>query len=246
MKYLLAKGREDLLAPLSDARVLLAFDYDGTLAPIVDVRDRARMRVRTSQLLARLCERYPCAVISGRSRRDVRARLAGARVKYVIGNHGLEPGGDLARSAREVSRALPQLRAALAPIRGLEIEDKRYSLALHYRMVHHKRRARAAIAEVIARLSTPLRTIGGKDVVNAVPRSAPHKGDALAALQARERASVALYVGDDLTDEDVFELERPDVIGVRIGRSRSSSAQFFLHDQAEIDRLLAKLLALRS
>lgn len=247
MRHILAARGVDMLAELACSRVLLAFDFDGTLAPIVSQRDRAEMRPRARRLLARVCELYPCAVISGRSRSDVSRRLAGARVRYVVGNHGLEPGRDLAAFAREVSAAKLELERALALVRGVEIEDKRYSLAIHYRSARRKTAARDAIHAAIERASVPLRLVGGKQVVNAIPRGAPHKGDALGELRVKARADAALFVGDDLTDEDVFALERPwRLIGIRVGQSARSAAGYYLRDQREIDGLLATLASLRA
>jgi len=247
MKHILSHTNVDLLAQLACSRVLLAFDFDGTLAPIVAARDRADMRARTRKLLQAVCELYPCAVISGRSRKDVGARVSDARVKYVIGNHGLEPGRNIASYEREVTAATPELERKLAALRGVEIENKRYSLAVHYRKARSKRKARTAIEAAVRTLDQPMRMIAGKLLVNVVPEGAPHKGDALDALRAREGADTALYVGDDITDEDVFELDQPGrLLGIRIGRTRRSAAPYFLRDQREIDALLSKLRALRA
>lgn len=88
--------------------------------------------------------------------------------------------------------------------------------------------------------------VPGKLVVNVVPERAPNKGDALLELRKAEQADTALYVGDDVTDEDVFELDQPGrLLSVRVGESRSSAAAYFLRNQNEMDRLLAKLIALR-
>lgn len=75
-----------------EGRVLLAFDFDGTLAPIVDDRDRARIPHRRRRRIRRLGMRVPVAVISGRSRADVAARLVGTGVGHVVGGHGLDDG----------------------------------------------------------------------------------------------------------------------------------------------------------
>ncbi len=84
-------------------------------------------------------------------------------------------------------------------------------------------------------------------MLNLLPAGAPDKGVALTRLRARERATVALYVGDDVTDEDVFRLGQPGrLLSVRVGRSRRSAASHYLRDQAEIDDLLARLVALRA
>jgi trehalose 6-phosphate phosphatase len=186
-------------------------------------------------------------VISGRSRKDVGARVSQARVKYVIGNHGLEPGRNIASFEREVTAATPELERKLEGLRGVEIENKRYSLAIHYRKARGKRVARAAIEAAVRELDQRMRMIAGKLLVNVVPEGAPHKGDALAALRAREGADTALYVGDDITDEDVFEIDQPGrLLGVRVGRASRSAAAYFLRDQREIDTLLSKLRALRA
>lgn len=246
MKHLLARENAAVLAQLAFSKVLLAFDFDGTLAPIVESRGAAQMRASTRALFIEVCERYPCAVISGRSRDDVASRLGRAPVKYVVGNHGLEPSASLGEFEEQVATARMRLERSLADLPGLELEDKRYSLALHYRKSRQKRLARAAIHEAIARLPVPMREVAGKLVVNVVPRSGANKGDALLSLRATERADTALYVGDDVTDEDVFKLDQPGrLLTVRVGESRVSAAAYYLKNQQEIDRLLAKLVTLR-
>lgn len=246
MSPLLTTTHRLVLEQLAHARVLLAFDFDGTLAPIVERHADAGMRATTSKLFHAVCQRYPCAVISGRSQRDVRERLEGAAVKYVVGNHGLEPGRRLPDFEREVSGAHERLGPIFRRLPGVELEDKQYSLAVHYRRARHKRKARVAILEAITKLPEPMRVIPGKQVVNVLPARAPHKGDALLALRDRAHADTALYVGDDVTDEDVFTLDQPGrLVTVRVGKSRASAAMYSLRDQREIDRLLARLVALR-
>lgn len=236
-----------MLVQLAWSPVLLAFDYDGTLAPIVANRDAATMRRETSRLFQRVSEIYPVAVISGRSQGDVRSRLGRAPVKYVIGNHGLEPGRDLSEFESEMRAVRPALEAALNTTSGIDIEDKRYSLAVHYRRSRNKRGARTAVERAVKALPMPMRIVAGKLVVNIVPARAPNKGDALLELREREQASTALYVGDDVTDEDVFTLDQPGrLVGVRVGESSASSAKYYLRDQREMDVLLERLCDLRA
>lgn len=246
MKDLLDKENLAVLEQLAFARTLLAFDFDGTLAPIVEDRELAQMRPRTRELLATVCARYPCAIISGRATADLAPRLGGAPIQYVVGNHGLEPGADLARYETEIGTVRPFLEAALAGEPGVELEDKRYSLALHYRRSRHKQAAVAAITRAIAALPIHMRTIAGKMVMNVVPASAANKGDALLELRTRAGADIALYVGDDVTDEDVFKIDQPGrLLSVRVGEAPWSGAAYFLRDQRQMDKLLAKLVALR-
>ncbi len=246
MRHLLGVAGRELLVQLAGAECLLAFDFDGTLAPIVARRDDARMRASTLRLFERVSARYPVAVISGRGRDDVISRLGDADVRWVVGNHGLEPGGDMRAFERVMARACPALTSALADVRGVDVEDKRYSLAIHYRSARNKRAAREAIARAVGSLPDPMRLIAGKLVVNVVPANAPDKGDALLALRARARADVALYLGDDVTDEDVFVIDEPgSLVSVRVGRSVRSAAPYFLRDQREIDVLLGLLAKAR-
>lgn len=247
MRDLLARRNGGALARLARSRTLLAFDFDGTLSPIAARRDAAAMRRETAELLARVCELYPCAVLSGRARADVASRLGTAAVKYVIGNHGLEPGPGLAPIAKQMRVARRALAEALRSEPGVELEDKRYSLSLHYRRSPRKREARAKILAAISTLTVRTRVVPGKLIVNVVSEGAPNKGTALLALLARERADASLYVGDDVTDEDVFELPEPGrLLTVRVGRSRSSAASHYIKGQRSIDRLLSRLITERT
>ena len=90
---ILSKRNASVLAHFAGSNVLVALDYDGTLAPIVSTPGLARMRARTRRLLVAVAERYPCVVISGRSRDDVASRIETVPVWHVSGNHGLEPWG---------------------------------------------------------------------------------------------------------------------------------------------------------
>jgi trehalose 6-phosphate phosphatase len=247
MRYVLAAGNVDLLAQLAWSQVLLAFDFDGTLAPIVRDRDGAQMRPRTRQLLARICEVYPCAVISGRSHSDVSGRLGGASPRFIVGNHGIEPGAPLESYIATVETAEQTLRAALSGRPGIEFENKRFSLSIHYRKSRRKTESRAEIDHAVSRLPVPMRSIPGKLVLSLLPAGAPNKGDALVNLREQAGADTALFVGDDLTDEDIFALDQPGRLQtIRIGASRRSSAQYFLRSQAEIDVLLEKLAQYRA
>jgi trehalose 6-phosphate phosphatase len=82
---ILAQRNRPGLAGFASSNVLLAFDYDGTLAPIAAEPGRARMRDQTRRLLADCARRYPCVVISGRRLDDVTRRLGRIPVWYVFG-----------------------------------------------------------------------------------------------------------------------------------------------------------------
>jgi trehalose 6-phosphate phosphatase len=247
MRYLFGPDNTNLLAQLAWTRALVGLDFDGTLAPIVTDRNAAAMRPVTARLLKRVCELYPCVVLSGRRRSDLARRLADVPVERVVSNLGFEWGRHDPAVAKAIAQARERLEAELGHLPGLEIEDKQYSLALHYRRSRRKREARHAIMLAGARLPPALHLISGKLVVHVIHAHAPTKAKALLRLRDELEADTALYVGDDANDEEVFELDQPGrLIGVRIGRSRTSHAAWFLRDQTEIDRLLRELIALRA
>lgn len=248
MRWILAKEHQELLAQCAWARLLVALDFDGTLSPIVPDRDAAVMRWQTQELLRRVARAYPTVVISGRSRGDVAKRLGDAAVHSIVGNHGIEPGVDLAGFEARTREAREHLAPRLADLSGVDIEDKRYSLAVHYRKSRTKRAHLLAILKAVGAVpGPPLRAIHGKLVVNVLPGGAPTKGDAVLRLRDEIRADVALYVGDDATDEDVFALRQPGrLVTIKVGPTRKSSAIYHLRNQGEIDPLLQRLVELRA
>jgi trehalose 6-phosphate phosphatase len=245
MKDILSMRNRGILAQFSWSNVLVAFDYDGTLSPIVAKPDRAAIRRATQRLLHTVVGLYPVVVISGRAQADVRDRLHGLAVDGVVGNHGIEPWDASDRIRREVRAWRPALEAGLRAFKGVSIEDKAFSVAVHYRRSRQKRLARGAILEVADGLGQ-VRVVGGKQVVNILPQGAPHKGVALERERDRLGCDTAIYVGDDETDEDVFRLHEPGrLLSIRVGAGRASAADYCIRDQAAIDGLLEALVAFR-
>jgi trehalose 6-phosphate phosphatase len=225
---------------------MIAFDFDGTLAPITADRADAVIRAHTRQLLGQLVSRYPCCVISGRQRADLLTRLQGIAMSDVVGNHGAEPSRHAGRYAQQVADWLPMISSALAEERGIEIEDKYFSLAIHYRGATDHQRARDRIGDALAPLGRTIGVVEGKAVVNVVVPDAPDKAAALLAICRRRRCRAALFIGDDATDEHVFALSAGWLTTIRVGHQPSSAAQYYLRDQEEVDALLEILIALRN
>lgn len=245
MKGILSHAGRRVLEQFAWSNVVLAFDYDGTLAPIVADRDRAAMRPKTRERLHQLSALYPVIVISGRAQADVIKRLNGIGVREVVGNHGIEPWQATDAVKNEVGRWQPVLNERLAPFGGVLIEDKGCSIAVHYRQSRAKKRARSAILKAAAALGA-VRVIGGKQVVNILPSGAPHKGLALERERERLGCDTAIYVGDDETDEDVFILNQPGrLLTIRVGPKRTSLADYCIPSQRDIDSLIQALLDVR-
>ncbi|MEO8536449.1 MAG: trehalose-phosphatase [Betaproteobacteria bacterium] len=229
---------------------LLAFDIDGTLAPIVARPDQARVPDEIQHCLGLLATRSEVAIITGRSVSDARRMLA-FEPRHLIGNHGAEglPGG----SGRSTSFALAvdawrgtlQASAALAKA-GVKIEDKTYSISLHYRGAADPIAARRAITRCLEKLSPKPRVIPGKAVFNVTPADAPDKGEALRTLIAHTRCATVLYVGDDDTDETIFGLNLPNVLSLRVEPSHGSSAALYVRDQREVLKLVQHIVRTQS
>ena len=234
------------LGELARSRPLLAFDFDGTLAPIVAHPEDAAMRPDTRGLLLDLAHRYPCVVISGRGRGDVKQRLSGIPLVAVVGNHGMEPTPGMDLGHPRTSQWKTRISAEVGEIPGLCIEDKGLTLAVHYRQVADKAAIRHAILRVAGELPGT-RIVEGKRVVNILPENAADKASALLTICQRFRRSSAIYVGDDENDEVVFALASVGVrlLGIRVGKSARSQAQAYLRGQRDMEHLLATLIALR-
>jgi trehalose 6-phosphate phosphatase len=245
MRHLFGAEGNRVLDAFARRRLLVGLDFDGTLAPIVSDPSAARMPAATRAALARAARLFPCVVISGRSREDVRRRLGRLPVAAVVGNHGLEPSSKKGAWARLVARWLPRLRRALEGITGVVIEDKGLSVAVHYRHARAKVRAREAALAAALSLGA-VRIVPGKQVLNILPAGAPDKGSALRDARRRLRCEAAVYVGDDDTDEDAFAAEGEDtLLAVRVGRRRGSAARYYVDDPGEVAVLLARLACAR-
>lgn len=238
------------LDSIAQPGLLCAFDFDGTLAPIVAQPDQACLPPEVKQRLVALSAYAPIAIITGRSIADITPRLE-FEPDYLVGNHGLEgvPGSQERSAAfiaqcrdwREMLSAALQDSSRFDP--RIAIEDKRYSLSVHYRHAHDPGRAEAQLQELLARLEPPPRIVAGKYVFNVVPQDGLDKGGALEELMRISGATRVIYAGDDVTDEDVFRLKRADLLSVRVEQSAQSDAQFFLSEWNQILQLLDELIA---
>ncbi len=190
---------DTLLAPLREApdETALLLDVDGVLAPIVARPELAAVPEETRAELERLSGRYRLvACVSGRAGEDARA-LVGVDSVEVVGNHGLE----LDPRAEELAGRIAAFRRSVAR----EVEDKRLSLAYHYREAADEDAARRELEGVAERArAAGLVPRWGRKVLEIRPPLAVDKGTAVRTLLARADAARGLYAGDDTTDLDAF------------------------------------------
>jgi trehalose 6-phosphate phosphatase len=248
MIHLLSEEGRHALRAIATRPILYAFDFDGTLAPISPRRETVQIPRSVNEWLKELAKRVPCAVISGRGLADLVPRVNGA-VPHVIGNHGIEspltPPPVLhhaERTCREWARDLTTRFGETLEDLGIEVENKRYSLTLHFRGAAEPSRARLALLLLLQQLTPAPHTVAGKASVNVLPTSETGKGQAALALMAHLRQAGLFFVGDDETDETVFRLTEGLTLGVRVGRQPESRARFYLKHQSEIEEVLRFLV----
>ncbi len=228
---------------------ILVFDYDGTLAPLIGLPEKAFMLPSTLRLLKQVTRRYSCSVVTGRGLSDLRKVCRGPRFKYWVGNHGMEwscPGMHIRRDFATVNSWRKLLHRELGRIPGLEIEYKKYSISIHYRQCPNHAEAIRAIRKAIAKIRGK-RVIGGKEIFNLLPLWAENKGTAVKRIARLEGARSVLFAGDDKTDEDVFRMKRGGIriFPIHVGAENKSRARYLIPKQPEIDRLLKILIAKR-
>jgi len=253
MQHLFTAEGEAALTAVLRLQPLMAFDFDGTLAPIVARPDDARISAAVATRLKALATRLPVAIITGRAVADVRERL-GFEPQFIVGNHGAEEdtvaasGGTLAcarASQLDAFRATLRAHGDLLHAAGVAVEDKGLSIALHYRLSRDRTRAQQLITDLLTPAPTGLRFFAGKMVVNAVAADAPDKARAVQALVARLGASAAFFAGDDVNDEPVFVCAPAHWLTLRIGREDPNSrARYCLEGPHEMAMLLERALAI--
>lgn len=223
---------------------LLVFDFDGTLAPIVDKPEHAAIPSSTVKLLQELLYSFPAAVLSGRSLDDLQSLVGDLPFAYLLGNHGNESAGELITDAHlamqaQVDRWTAFLTTQLCNVPGVLVENKKYTLAVHHRLAKQKAHARRKILRALNQL-TGATVIHGHLVFDVMPQGAKKKSDALLALAQEIGVRRLLFIGDDETDEEAFRC-RPvcPFLPIRIGYRRKSAAKYFLRSQQQVDQLLA-------
>ena len=225
-------------------RILLLFDYDGTLTPIVERPEDALLSEEARGRLTALAAHPRCiaGIVSGRSLADLSV-LADIQGLIHAGNHGMEirgPGLDFTHpEAIAAWRILDQVQAALADalayVPGVIVEHKGLTLSVHYRATPEPAASQvddgvAAVVEPYVE-SRQLRLTRGKMVVEVRPAIEWDKGKAIEKIHRHSRESgnpggnpFPVYFGDDRTDEDGFRaVQEMGGLAVFVGEPRQGT-----------------------
>lgn len=241
MKSIFSPHALEHLSNFLDRDTLLAFDFDGTLTKIVKTPSEVRLDAKIRAKIHDLAHTAPVAIVSGRSQKDLKRFFKGRKVN-LVGNHGGE-GHPKAKAAVRSWRKI--LKSEAWPL-GVEIEEKTYSISIHFRRVRVSEKViKSHIEKIAQNLMPKVRLVHGKKVINLVVPEAPHKGDAVLSLAKRLKIKKIFFIGDDVTDEDVFRVQdkRVQIFSVKVGSLPKSRAQYLLSRQNQMGRLLSLLQA---
>jgi trehalose-phosphatase len=233
-------------------RLLVASDFDGVLSPIVaDPAAAAPLPAAVDALAALVATPDTwVAVVSGRDRAQLERLVPGADRFVLVGSHGAEISGlgnggpPPVHHVAPLDETVDVLHGLAARHPGLHVEVKALSVAAHLRRVPPQHRAEAEAAVIAVAETWPGRVIEGKEVVELAV-AGDNKGDAVADLRDRTGATATVYLGDDVTDEDVFvTLDQPDV-GIKVGPG-DTAASHRVDDPEAVASLLTALAAQRA
>lgn len=237
-------------------RLLVALDFDGTLAPEVDDPGQARAlpeaRAAVLRLLATPATRV--ALVSGRALRSLVQVADLPDEALLVGSHGIEIRLDDPRHRVTLDTAELEQVDVLHEVLGevadaidqVWLEPKPAGVALHTRLAteHNSRVAHlVALSEAQAEIEN-LTVRRGKNVLEFAVRSTT-KGEALEHLRRYTSADAVFYAGDDVTDEDAFAALLPTDVGLKSGPGETAAA-YRVSGPAEIAEVLTVLAGLRT
>ncbi len=219
----------DLDAALRDlaARrpLLVASDYDGVLAGLTDDPAAARPEPGVAEVLGRLAavDGVTVAMVSGRGVRDLQAVSGFTGALRWVGSHGAELDGPLSGELAARRDALVALvQPVVGRVAGARLEVKPAGVAVHVREVADRAAAAALLRDVDALADASLTKKPGKEVLELAFTDAD-KCTALRRLRTELSATGALYLGDDVTDEDGFRALEPGDVTVKVGEGATAA-----------------------
>lgn len=233
-------------------------DYDGTLTPIVSHPEDANLSNAMRETIDDLAKQCIVVIISGRGLTDLQQRVGLSNV-YYVGSHGFEILGpnNLKNELPEAKALLPELEKAeqilkeKIQFKGSQIERKHFSIAVHYRNVDQEEQDQLVQSvKNIGNDFEDLKTSYGKKVIELRPALDWHKGKALLWLLENipltRKKRFSIYIGDDLTDEDAFNVLEENGLGIVVQdpqeKDRSSRANYALSNPEAVQTFLQKFI----
>ena len=239
----------------SGKKIVFFLDYDGTLTPIVSRPELAVISRQMQDTVKKLSQKYTTAIVSGRMREDVQ-KLVDIPGLIYAGSHGFDIKGPqvsmVQPQAKEtiplVSKVIERLKKELSNLEGVIIEEKKFSVAVHYRLAEEKEvpGIKTLVQEIIQE-NKFLRLMEGKKVFEILTAIDWNKGKAVKwvmdALGINWEDFSIVYMGDDTTDEDAFRVVSTRGTSILVSdESRASAADFVLSSPKEVKELFERVL----
>lgn len=243
-------------------RLAVFLDYDGTLTPIVSNPDLALLSEEMRSTVRALARLFPTAIISGRGREKVENFVKLSELFYA-GSHGLDIRGpkdslcqqDAFQPALQflplMEQVYKELCDKLQGIPGSSVENNKFSVSAHFRNCAPESwtEVMKAVESTINR-RPELRMTRGRKVLEVRPKVDWDKGKALVHLMdvlglKSQTDVVALYIGDDKTDEDAFSILKKDGLGLGIlvsSKVKPTDAVYTVKDPSEVQQFLSQLI----
>jgi len=243
----------------SASGIAIFLDYDGTLTPIRRTPSDALLTPEAENILQEMAQLpgVQVAIVTGRSMEDIRRLVRVKKIEFAA-NHGFhiyKNGTEwIHPQAATLTRVMSQLcwilQTALVGFPKAYIENKQFTLSIHYRNVtpQHVRSLKSVVTKTVHSFDPTLQITRGKKVLEVRPQISWGKGNAVLNMlhtDKPQRRRVSVFIGDDTTDEDVFRALRPMGITVRVGRSTSTNAQYYVKNVEAVMTVLRSIISLR-
>ncbi len=241
----LSDSLSDALGRIASAPILLvASDFDGTMAPIVARPADAKPDERSARSLRALASMDSThgAIVSGRALATLRTLMPERGEIHLVGSHGAEMNGDPSLSSEQTAsltlvRQSAERLASQFP--GLLVEHKPAGVAIHYR--HAPPDAHEQVLGAIESISAcaPCATLKHGLLVREIVVTHATKGTAIAWLRRRTGATAVVFIGDDTTDEDAFGTLDPHDLSIKVGEGQTLATLRIADTDAVADALEA-------
>ncbi|XP_010546407.1 PREDICTED: probable trehalose-phosphate phosphatase J [Tarenaya hassleriana] len=260
---------EQIIEASRGKRIVMFLDYDGTLSPIVDDPDRAFMSSKMRRTVRKLAKCFPTAIVSGRCGDKVYEFVKLAEL-YYAGRHGMDikgPTKGLSKYNKDkqpsvlfqpASDFLPmidgvykQLMEKTKSTPGAKVENNKFCVSVHFRCVDEKKWSELAQqVRSVLKGYPKLRLTQGRKVLEIRPTIKWDKGKALEFLLESLGFGdcndvFPVYIGDDRTDEDAFQIlrERGQGFGILVSKiPKDTNASYSLQEPAEVMDFLQRLV----
>lgn len=250
---------DELKSQLAQKDVFVFLDYDGTLTPIVDTPDLAVLSENMRETVKTLASMYKVSIVSGRATNDVRSKVKIDGLFYA-GSHGFEivsPDGETTvnEQAQKIRHVIDEVYEKISKqvkdIKGSLVENVKYTISVHYRLVADKDfpKIEGAVENILKEYPN-LRKTSGKKVFELRPKIDWHKGRAvewiLDVLGYDAANNMAVYIGDDVTDEDAFAALKGKGFGILVAESpRPSKAAYRIRTTDDVKDVLDLLIQIK-